>query len=78
MELDLTKLGPGQKGIIVRIEGGSGLVNKLEHMGIRKGKTIEKVSSHFLRGPQTIRVGRTEVAIGFGMARKIFVEREDE
>jgi Fe2+ transport system protein FeoA len=28
----------------------------------------------FMRGPVTIRVGQTQMAIGFGMARRILVE----
>jgi len=74
MEIDLTKLPPGHRGVIVRIEGGVGFIKKLEYMGIRQGKIVRKISSHFLRGPQTVRVDNFDVAIGFGMARKIFVK----
>jgi ferrous iron transport protein A len=43
-------------------------------LGIRSGKRITKISSHFWRGPQTIEIDNLQVAIGFGMARKIFIE----
>ena len=76
MILDLTQLKSGQKGVVVEIQGGAGFIRRLESMGIRQGKTITKVSSQFLRGPQTLKVGNLQVAVGFGMARKILIEVE--
>lgn len=67
----------GRTGIITQVVGGRGLVRRLEAMGIRPGKKVTKVSSMFLRGPVTLKVDRTQVAIGFGMANKILVEVED-
>ena len=64
----------GQSGIVVQIQGGRGLVNRLNSLGIRQGKRITKVSSMLMRGPVTIEVDRAQVAIGFGMARRIIVE----
>ena len=78
MKIDLTKLPTGKEALIVEIQSGTGLARKLEHMGIREGKTLKKVSSHFLRGPQTVRVDNFNVAIGFGMAKKIIVEYEQQ
>ncbi len=43
-------------------------------MGIREGKRLKKVSSHFWQGPQTVEVDKVRIAIGFGMAKKIFIE----
>jgi len=64
----------GQSGVVANIEGGHGLVNRLNALGIRPGKRITKVSSMLMRGPVTIQVGNTQVAIGFGMANKIIVK----
>lgn len=72
--MDVTEMKEGQKGRIVEIQGGRGLLEKLEVLGIRCGSEITKVSSQFLRGPVTIQVGNTQVAIGYGMARKIAVQ----
>ncbi|MFC1994500.1 FeoA family protein [Chloroflexota bacterium] len=44
-------------------------------MGIIPGKRITKVSSMFMRGPVTIQIHNSQVAIGFGMADKIVVEQ---
>lgn len=76
MIIDLTKMKPGESGTIVELEGGHGFLCRVQGMGIRPGKKIKKVSSHFWRGPQTIEVDNSRVAIGFGMARKIMVEVE--
>jgi len=64
----------GQNGIVVQIQGGRGLVNRLNSLGIRPGKRIIKVSSMIMQGPVTIEIDRVQVAIGFGMARRIIVE----
>ena len=64
----------GQNGVVVQIQGGHGLVNRLNSLGIRPGKRITKISSMIMRGPVTIEVDRAQVAIGFGMAGRIIVE----
>ena len=74
MTIDLTQMQPGEFGIVSEIQSGHGLIRKLQSMGIRPGKKIIKVSSHFWRGPQTVEVDNMQIAIGFGMARRILVE----
>jgi len=73
-QVTLARMQAGQSGIVVQIQGGHGLVNRLSALGIRPGKKIAKISSMFMRGPVTILVDRAQVAIGFGMAKKIIVE----
>jgi ferrous iron transport protein A len=70
----LSRLEAGQSGKIVQIQGGPGMINRLSALGIRPGKRVTKVSSMFMRGPVTIQVGNAQVAIGFGMAKRILVE----
>ena len=65
---------PGQSGIVFQIQGGHGLINRLNALGIRPGQKIIKTGSTLMRGPVTIKVGTAQVAIGFGMANKIIVE----
>ena len=76
MILDLTQLKLGQKGKVAEIQGGEGLIRRLESMGIRPGKKIAKIGAQFLRGPQTLKIDNLQVAIGFGMAKKILIEVE--
>ncbi len=70
----LALMPTGRSGTVVQVQGGHGLVNRLDVLGIRPGKRIAKVGSMFMRGPITIQVDRAQVAIGFGMASKIVVE----
>jgi len=70
----LNDLNSEESGVVSEIRGGQGLVNRLNALGIRTGKKITKISSMLLHGPVTIRIDRARVAIGFGMAAKIFVE----
>jgi ferrous iron transport protein A len=74
---DLTQLKEGETGTVVGIHGGHGLVCRLESMGIRAGKRVTKVSSQIMRGPITLRVDNSQVAMGFGMASKVMVELEN-
>ena len=72
--ITLARMQPGQSGIVVQIQGGHGMINRLSALGIIPGKRITKISSMLMRGPVTIEVDRVQVAIGFGMASKIIVE----
>ena len=73
-QIPLSQMEVGQSGIVIQIQGGHGLANRLSALGIRPGQRVTKVSSMFMRGPVTIQAGNTQVAIGFGMARRILVE----
>ena len=72
--ITLRQMWSGQSGIVANIEGGHGLVNRLNALGIRPGKRITKISSMLMRGPVTIQLDSAQVAIGFGMANKIIVK----
>ena len=72
-EVNLTQLKSGQSAIVTQIQGGVSVITRLERMGIREGKKISKVSSQIWQGPQTIKVGHAQFAIGFGIAKKILV-----
>ena len=70
----LDQLEAGQSGTVIQIQGGQGMINRLNARGIRDGKRITKVGSMGMRGPVTVQVDRAQVAIGFGMARRIVIE----
>lgn len=76
MQIDLTQLKAGEEATVIRVEGGYGAMRRIHSMGIREGKKVTKMSSHFWGGPQIVRVGHSRVAMGFGMARKVIVEIE--
>jgi ferrous iron transport protein A len=71
------RMRSAQRGTVVQIMGGRGLMLRLEAMGIRPGKKLTKVSAMFGHGPVTISVDRMQIAIGFGMADKIIVELDE-
>ena len=59
---------------VISVEGGHGVAKKLSDLGLREGARISKISSQFMKGPVTVRVGCTEIAVGYGIAKKIMVE----
>lgn len=73
-QISLNKMKNGQRGVVVDTLGGSGLIKRLNALGIRLGQKVTKISSMYMRGPVTIQVNNTQVAIGFGMAKKIMVK----
>jgi ferrous iron transport protein A len=62
---------------VIEIQGGPPLQQKLRAIGVAPGRTIGKLSRAILKGPVVLMVGSVQVAIGFGMARKIVVEPLD-
>ena len=74
--ITLVQMRSGQSGRVTNIAGGHGLVNRLNSLGVRPGKRITKVSSMLMRGPVTIQLDSVQVAVGFGMAKRIMVELE--
>ena len=71
--IPLTEMYAGQSGKVVGIEGGRNVLNRLNSLNIRAGKDIKKISSMLMRGPVTVEVGNSRVAIGYGMAKRIMV-----
>jgi len=72
--ISICELRQGQSGRVVEILGGHGIAERLNSMGIRPGKDINKVSTAFMKGPITVSVDRCQIAIGWGMAQKVMVE----
>ena len=75
-KISLINLRPNHKAKVAEILGGAGLQNRLMSMGLYVGKEITKLSYIGLRGPVVIKVGRTVLALGHGMAAKIIVETQ--
>ena len=75
-QLPLAEMRTGQTGTVVGVMGGHGLIRRLDALGIRPGRKVTKLSSTLFRGPVILRVDNAQVAVGFGMARKIIVEAD--
>lgn len=75
-KISLVHIKPNHRGKVSEITGGVGLQHRLMSMGLYVGKEITKLSYVGLRGPVVIKVGRSVLALGHGMASKIIVEAE--
>lgn len=75
--VSLADMRAGQKGEIVQILGGKGMVRRLWVLGVVPGKKVEKVSSLLARGPVVIRLSQQELALGRGIAQRILVRVSD-
>lgn len=72
----LTFLKNGQSGKLVRIEGGYGLTSRLYELGVCGNCEIKVLEGGSARGPIKIKVRESELMLGYGQARRIFVEEE--
>jgi ferrous iron transport protein A len=75
-QVTLAEMKTGQTGTVVEVHGGHGIIGRLDALGIRPGRKVTKLSSALFRGPVMLRVNSTEVALGFGMAKRIIVEAD--
>jgi len=72
--IPLAFMAPGERGQIVEIRGGYGMAKRLYGMGLTPNSVIEVIVSN-PAGPILVNVRGSRVAIGKGMAMKIFVRR---
>ena len=78
MLISADRLRAGQVAVVRSVEGGRGIQQRLEAMGVRPGKTIVKVSGLFMGGPVTVMVDGRQVAMGRGIAGRVTVETEHD
>ncbi len=74
MIISAAEMRPGQTGIVVELSGGHGMVRRMQAMGLRPGVSVTKLSAQPFRGPVSLQVGSMQVAVGYGLARRIMVE----
>jgi len=84
IELPLTELRNGEVGIVSCIKaghgrdpwGGRGFEKRLMDMGLTPGTEVLVVKSAPFHGPLEISVKGSRLALGRGMAKRIFVVRK--
>ena len=76
MTLRLVDCRRGNRVRIVRIDAGRGAALNLMNLGLNVGETIEVLRVSPLRGALLVSRGDTEVAVGYRLAEKIFVEKD--
>lgn len=72
--LPLCSIQPGQRAIVRFVRGGTMAVRRLHDLGLTTGTQIQLKSCAPLGGPVEITVRGSSLAIGHGLAAKIFVE----
>lgn len=69
----LSTLSPGSRGIVEFAVGGYGLLRRLADMGLTPGTEIVIVRNAPFGGPVVVQVRGSSVALGRGVASRIFV-----
>ena len=73
MVIPLSMTRQGEKARVSRIAAGKGLVRRLTEMGLLPGAEIEIISGG-RAGPIIIGLQEMRFGLGFGLAKRIFVE----
>jgi Fe2+ transport system protein FeoA len=87
LELPLTQLKDGESGVIVSIDPSPsrgrgrhrhkwGFLKRLEDLGFTPGTKVTVVKSAPFHGPVELQVRGSRLALGRGMAERIFVSVE--
>ena len=71
----LTELKKGDTAEVIAIDGGVSMQQRLSSLGIIQGKLIKKISTLRMGGPIVLLVDRAQLAIGYGMAKRIVVKK---
>ena len=72
--ISLTSLFEGETGVLTNAFGGFGLVRRLAEMGLTPGVEIRLLRKCPFRGPLQIEVRGSVLALGYGVASKVFVK----
>lgn len=82
IEVALTALKKGETATVSSISaghrGGRIFEKRLMDMGLTPGTKVSVVKSAPFHGPMEIRVRGSRLAVGRGMAERIFVEKDKE
>ena len=73
--LPLSLLSEGETGIVVNLNGGRAFQEKMISMGITRGSCVEILSGTPGKA-LLVMIGNTRLALGFGLAHKIEIEKQ--
>ncbi len=74
-EVPLVDLQEGAKGIVTHASGDVGVVRRLSDMGLTPGSEVKLLRKCSFRGPIEVEVRGVALALGYGLASEIFVQR---
>jgi ferrous iron transport protein A len=72
--ISLICLCEGERGVITNAWGGFGLARRLAEMGLTPGVEVKLLRKCPFRGPLEIEVRGVALALGYGVASKVFVK----
>ncbi|NCP15747.1 ferrous iron transport protein A [bacterium] len=72
-QIPLSSLKPGERGVVVGLSGGRGLMGRMVSLGFTPGTEVTLLQNYG-RGPLLVTVRDTRVALGRGEALKVLVE----
>ncbi|MGB9803721.1 FeoA family protein [Desulfofundulus sp.] len=73
MDETLGFMNQGESGVVRDIAGGVSLREKLTALGLVRGKVVHMVQNNGI-GPVIVALGEGRLALGRGMAQRIFVD----
>lgn len=73
--LPLSFLAEGEKGVVTKLNGGRTFLEKMNSMGISQGESIEVLSGTPGQA-LLVMIGNSRLALGFGLANKIEIEKQ--
>ncbi|MHA1713330.1 MAG: FeoA family protein [Candidatus Ranarchaeia archaeon] len=71
--IQLSQLKEGERGVIFRINGGTRLIKRLNDLGLTPNTEVQVVKAAPFHGPIKIAVRGTHLALGRGVAAKIYL-----
>jgi len=72
--ISLTSLHEGEIGVVAYTVGGFGLVRRLAEMGLTPGAKVKVLRRGPFHGPFQIEVRGVALALGHGVASRVFVK----
>jgi ferrous iron transport protein A len=72
--MPLSALRPGERGVVVELSGGRGLLGRMASLGFTPGAEVTVVQN-FGRGPLIAKVRDARIALGRGEAGRVRVRR---
>jgi Fe2+ transport system protein FeoA len=70
----LDQMKPGQRGLIVRIDGVDGIASRLREMGFVPGQPVEFLRYAPLGDPLKCLIQGSRIAVRIGEARRVLIE----
>jgi len=74
MQMVLTEVDAGKMVRVLQFGGGRNLEGKLRQLGLYTGGHLQVIRKAPFHGPLLLELEGREIALGYGIAQKIFVE----